>query len=59
MSYIIIVRNPRTKSLMAVTSGDDDGRIIAEFETETDAIAAADNTMICKAWPYHFIEVPE
>jgi hypothetical protein len=58
MSYIIIVRNPRTKSLIAVTSGDDD-EIIAEFATETDAIAAADNTMICKAWPYHFVEVPE
>jgi hypothetical protein len=58
MSYIIIVRNPRTKSLIAVTS-DDDGEIIAEFATETDAIAAAGNTMICKAWPYHFVEVPE
>jgi hypothetical protein len=58
MSYIIVARNPRTRKLIVITSYEND-EVVAEFDTETEAIAAADNTMICKAWPYHFVEVPE
>jgi hypothetical protein len=55
MSYIIVARNPRTGKLAVITDGED----VAEFGTEDEAIDAAGNTMICKAWPYHFVEVPE
>ena len=56
MSYIIVSRNPRAKKLVIVTDGDDN--VPAEFKTEGEAIEAAHNTTICKAWGYDVIEIP-
>lgn len=55
MSYIIVSRNPRANKLVIVTDGDDD--VPAEFKTEEEAIEAAHNTTICKAWSYQILEV--
>jgi hypothetical protein len=56
MSYIIVTRNPRVKKLVIVTDGDDN--VPAEFATEREALDAAGNTTICKAWGYDIIEIP-
>jgi hypothetical protein len=53
-SYIIAIRNPRTNKLVLVTNDDE---TVCEFESERDAMIAADNTSICKAWGYEVIEV--
>jgi hypothetical protein len=53
-NYIIATRNPRTKRLVLVVDDDEN---VAEFESEQEAIDAADNTTICKAWGYELIEV--
>lgn len=54
-NYVIVTRNPLTKRLVLVM--EDDGDNVAEFESEQDAMDAADNTTICKAWGYELVEV--
>lgn len=55
LSFIILARNPRTRTLIPVVN--DDGETIAEFSSETKAIEAAADTTICKAWSYEIVEV--
>jgi hypothetical protein len=54
--FVILVRNPRTNGIIAVTG--DDGESIAVFESEDDARDAAEHTTICQAWPYEIVEGP-
>lgn len=54
-NYILATRNPFTKRLVLVT--EDDGENVAEFESEQEAMDAADNTTICKAWGYELVEI--
>lgn len=56
MSYILVSRNPVANKLVIVTDGEDN--IPAEFESEEEAIDAAHNTTICRAWGYDIVEVP-
>jgi hypothetical protein len=58
MSYIIVVRNPRTKKLAAICD-DEDGHRIAEYPSQEDAHAATNDITVCKAWSYALLEVPE
>jgi hypothetical protein len=55
MNYIIVTRNPTTKKLAIITDGESD--VPAEFEDEREAMDAADETPICKAWGYEILEV--
>lgn len=55
MTYILLSRNPRVNKLVIVTDGEDN--LPAEFESEEEAIDAAHNTTICKAWGYQVVEV--
>lgn len=55
MTYILIVRNPRSKKLVPVLA--EDNETIAEFETEGDAAAVAMAVPICEAWGYQTLEV--
>lgn len=60
MGYVIVSRNPNNKRLIAIVDGADPESLddrIAEFETEQEAIDAADNTTICKAWGYQVVEI--
>ena len=54
MSYILVTRNPRGK-LVIVTDGEDN--VPAEFVDEEEAVDAASDTTICKAWGYMVVEV--
>lgn len=56
MSYIILTRNPRSKKLIPVVN--DDGQTVAEFKSEAEALDAASDTTVCRAWGYDVIEVP-
>lgn len=56
MSFVILTRNPRTGQLIAIARSDDDE--IAEFKTEREAVDAAAETTLCRAWGYDVIEVP-
>lgn len=61
MGYVIVSRNPTNKRLIAIVdSGDPDrgDEQIAEFKTEQEALDAAENTTICKAWGYQVVEIP-
>jgi hypothetical protein len=55
MSYILVTRNPRSKKLVPVLG--EDNETIAEFETESDAIAVAMAVPICEAWGYQTVEI--
>lgn len=55
MSYMIICRTQRG-ALVGIQTGDDD--VIAEFDTEEAARAAAENTVACLAGNYEIIEAP-
>ena len=55
INYIIVTRNPSTKRLALVM--DESGEHVAEFESDQDAMDAANNTTICKAWGYEVLEV--
>jgi hypothetical protein len=57
VSYILIVRNPRSKKLVPVLA--EDNETIAEFATESDAAAVAMAVPICEAWGYQTVEVGE
>ena len=54
MSYIILIRNPRTKKLLAIEDRDDN---VDEFATEADAEKIAQGAEICQAWGYEILEV--
>lgn len=54
MSYIIVIRNPRTKKLLAIEDADDN---VEEFSTEMEAKRVADGAQICQAWGYEIVEV--
>ena len=54
-NYIISTRNPRTAKLILIT--EEDSELVAEFDTEHDAIRAACHIPICQAWGYELIEV--
>lgn len=55
MSYILLARNPRTNKLVIVTDGEDN--VPVEFQDREEAIDAAANTMITKAWGYEIAEI--
>lgn len=55
MGWIVVSRNPRTKTLVIVTG--DDNETPAEFETESDACAVALAVPICSAWGFEAVEV--
>lgn len=58
MGYIIVTRNPRNNQVVAIVDGKNDlDENVAEFKTEAEADAAANNTTACKAWGYQIIEV--
>ena len=58
MPYILITRNPRTKTIVAIVNGEEDSAwSIAEFGTEQEAIDAAADTTITKAWGYQVVEI--
>lgn len=57
MTYILLSRNPRSNKLVIVTENEEEDNVPAEFESMTDAIEAAHNTTICKAWGYRIAEV--
>ncbi len=54
--YIIIV--DRDGLLIPVVDADDDG-LLAVYSSHEDAESAADNTMICRAYPYSIINFDE
>jgi hypothetical protein len=56
MSFILTTRNPRSKKLVIISENDDGDP--AEFKTESEALAAAAETTVCKAWGYDVIEIP-
>lgn len=55
MTYILVSRNPRTGKLVIVTDGEDN--VPAEFQDFEDAVDAAGDTTICKAWGYDVVEI--
>lgn len=55
MGYIVVTRNPRTKTLIVIT--DFDGEEVAEFDHKDRATEAADGTTVCKAWGYQIVEI--
>lgn len=55
MGYILVTRNPRTKSLVVITRDDSDAP--AEFATESEANAVAMAVPVCEAWGYQAVEV--
>lgn len=55
MSYVILVRNPSSGSILAVR---DDDEKIAVYETEEEAEHAASETFLCQHWPYAIVEAP-
>lgn len=56
MSYIIVTRLP-TGELVGIKDGIDNSDCLAEFDTQAEADAAADDTMICRAYGYDLIEI--
>ncbi len=55
VKFIILSRNPRSGKLLAVVDGDDPA-IVAEYDTHSEALEAADNTTMCKAWGFEVVE---
>lgn len=55
MSYIIVCRSA-SGPLIPVTSDADDIEI-AEFDTMEDAMEAVKETVCCRIWPFHVLEV--
>lgn len=56
MSYIIVMRNPRNKKLLAIVDRDDN---VDEFATAADAERIAEGAEICRAWGYEILEVTQ
>lgn len=56
MSFILTTRNPRSKKLVVIVENDEGDP--AEFKTMAEAIAAAGDTTLCKAWGYDIVEIP-
>jgi hypothetical protein len=54
MNYILITRNPRGKGILTITTDDGD---VAQFETEEEAEACADQQPLCQAWGYQVVEL--
>lgn len=55
MGFILVTRNPSTKSLVVIT--EENSEAPAEFETESDANAVAMAVPVCEAWGFQAIEV--
>lgn len=55
MGYVIIIRNPSNKKLLAVT--EEDGDAVAEFSSESEANDAAHETTVCRAWGFEVVEI--
>lgn len=55
MGFIIVTRNPGNKKLVVIAANDQDD--VAEFETESEATKAADETTVCRAWGYQLVGV--
>jgi hypothetical protein len=56
MSFIILARHS-SGALLAVTDAESDDGVVAEFSTEERAEKAAEDTMVCAAFPYEIVEV--
>lgn len=54
MSYIVVTRNPSNNKLLVFQNPD--GAPL-EFDTEYDAIQAADKINLYKAWGFETLEV--
>ena len=53
-AYILVVRNPMSGRVIVIDDGEDG---IAQFASEGEAYAAADNITICKRWGCQVVEV--
>lgn len=56
MTYIIVVRNPRTKRLRAILK-EADGGVIAEFDTLELAREVARTHPLCRRWGFGVVEI--
>lgn len=56
-AFIIVTRNPHDGRVVIITDSDDDADGAAQFSTEQEAEAAAEKTIVCKAWGCQIIEV--
>lgn len=56
MSYIIIIKNPRTKKHLVIRE-DEESDYVMEYETEDEALDATRKMPICNAWSYDIIEI--
>jgi|Wag4MinimDraft_6_1082665.scaffolds.fasta_scaffold01959_3 hypothetical protein len=54
MNYILITRNTLGKGILAIMNDDEE---IAQFETEEEAEACADQQPLCQAWGYQVVEL--
>lgn len=52
--YVMVALNPASRKPVAIV--DDEGNI-ATYPSYNAAQDAADNTTICRAWPYKIIEL--
>lgn len=53
MNYIILVRNPNSKQVVAIQNGED----IAMFDTHEAAEECAEDQTLCVVWGYQIVEV--
>lgn len=61
--FIVLIRNPRSGEVMALTStGGDESRDenppIAVYDTRGEAEIAAQYQPVCDAWPWNIVEAP-
>ena len=56
MNFMIVTRNPNGKGLLTIMTGEDCEEI-AQYETEGEAIEAAENQILCEAWGYQIVEL--
>lgn len=57
MSWVILVRNPRTGGVLGITDPDDEGAL-QRYDSEADANTAAREHHLCHAWPHVVVEAP-
>lgn len=55
--YLILIRNPSAEKVFVITAGG--GRLDAIlYDSEEKAMEAAEESPICRAWPYSIVEAP-